>query len=251
MDKDTDYVRTLRLTELKKVIPHLPAAGRILEIGGGAGWQAKKLNELGFTADSIDIEKGLYDDVRVWPVTVYDGKTIPFSDRTFDVVFSSNVLEHIPHVREFQKEIKRVLKNNGFALHIVPSGSWRFWSNLTYYVNLARFALHKLTQTTIPASPAPPTSHEEPAVPKKSKLRYLIPNRHGEKGNAFSEIYYFSRFAWKKLFMAEGWTISKHATIHLFYTGYTLFGSHLPVWARVGLSRLLGSSGHIFILKAS
>ena len=51
--------------------------------------------------------------------TDYDGKKIPFEDNTFNVIYSSNALEHIPHTFEFQKEILRALKPDGYAFHIL------------------------------------------------------------------------------------------------------------------------------------
>jgi SAM-dependent methyltransferase len=44
-----------------------------------------------------------------------EGNTLPFDDEAFDIVFSSNVIEHIPHVQYlgYLAEISRVLKPGG------------------------------------------------------------------------------------------------------------------------------------------
>ena len=127
------------------MLPRLPAGTSVLEIGAGAGWQARTLAELGFAVQAIDVDVAGagYKEIREWPVILYDGDRIPFSDRCFDIVFSSNVLEHIPQVDRFQAEIKRVLTPGGIAVHVVPTGSWRFWTNLAYYPVLARRYLRK------------------------------------------------------------------------------------------------------------
>ena len=49
--------------------------------------------------------------------------SIFFDDGLFDIVFSSNIMEHVQHVEEFQQEIKWALKWGGVAVHILPSGS--------------------------------------------------------------------------------------------------------------------------------
>lgn len=71
--------------------------------------------EAGFDVSGIDIPSSNLKDDRIWPVTDYDGKNIPF-----DIVFSSNVLEHIPHIYDFQGEIERVLKPGSIVIHILP-----------------------------------------------------------------------------------------------------------------------------------
>ncbi|NIN68390.1 MAG: methyltransferase domain-containing protein, partial [Anaerolineae bacterium] len=96
------FLEEIRKYELERVMPFLLRGSSILEIGGGAGWQAKMLAERGFTVVSIDVAGSQYEEYRLWPVQVYDGKHIPFPDNRFDVVFSSNVLEHIPHIEGLQ-----------------------------------------------------------------------------------------------------------------------------------------------------
>jgi SAM-dependent methyltransferase len=50
----------------------------------------------------------------------YDGKTIPFDDRYFDSVYSSEVLQHISDIEPIIAEIERVLKKGGYLLITVP-----------------------------------------------------------------------------------------------------------------------------------
>ena len=54
-----------------------------------------------------------------------------FSDNTFDMIYSSNLLEHVLDINKCLKECKRVLKNNGVMLHIMPSRCWKiFYSGI-------------------------------------------------------------------------------------------------------------------------
>ena len=161
------HLEDIRKYELGVVFKLLPPIGKILEIGAGTGWQAQALTKRGYEVSAIDLLSSNYKENRIWPVTEYDGVHIPFPDKTFDIVFSSNTLEHIPHVHNFQKEIHRVLKDDGVAIHILPSGSWRFWSNIT---DVLRY-------------------WEKPPV-------------HGEfASNFLTEIFFFSKLWWKKLFL--------------------------------------------------
>ncbi len=50
----------------------------------------------------------------------YDGKVLPFSDESFDSIFSSEVFEHIFNIEEIMTELYRVLKVDGYILVTNP-----------------------------------------------------------------------------------------------------------------------------------
>ena len=52
-----------------------------------------------------------------------DITNIQFTDNSFDVVYCSHVLEHVPDDRTAMKELARVLKPSGWAILQVPMGS--------------------------------------------------------------------------------------------------------------------------------
>lgn len=211
------HLEAIRLHEIESVIPLMPAQARILEIGAGTGWQARALAQHGFDVESIDLPTSQYAGSRVWPVRNYDGVSIPFPPGSFDVVFSSSTLEHIPHLRGFQGEMRRVLKPGGIAIHIVPSAAWRFWTSLTH------------------------------------PLRYLtLPIVHGEhSSNVVSEMLAFRRSSWTTLFRETGWVVEDCRPGGLFYTGCCIADRRLSPQRREQLSRWLGSSVHIFVLRAA
>lgn len=257
------FVESIRLTELNLVIKEIrerkPSGSSILEIGGGAGWQAKKLSESGFTVVSLDLPQSLYSGVRVWPIIEYDGECIPFADNYFDIVFSSSALEHIPHLEEFQNEMKRVLKSDGYAVHVVPSGVWRFWTTVTHYPFIIKTLLAMIWQKFVGVKGESSGNQlEELArvrIKQLSKVallkQALVPQRHGETGTAFSEIYYFSRNRWLALFEQSGWYVEGVLSNRLLYSGYMILGTLLSISCRTKLSAFLGSACHIFILRKS
>jgi SAM-dependent methyltransferase len=49
-----------------------------------------------------------------------DIANIQFPDQSFDVVYCSHVLEHVPDDRKAMREFYRVLKNDGWAILLVP-----------------------------------------------------------------------------------------------------------------------------------
>lgn len=49
------------------------------------------------------------------------GEDLPFKDNYFDIIFSSEVIEHIEEVGKFVEEVHRVLKNHGVCIITTPS----------------------------------------------------------------------------------------------------------------------------------
>jgi ubiquinone/menaquinone biosynthesis C-methylase UbiE len=246
--------QAIREYEVERVIPLIPKGSRILEIGAGAGWQAKRLAEEGFDTTAIDIENSSLAQHSVCDILLYDGDTLPYPDHFFDVVFSSNVLDHIPHVREFQQEIQRVLKPTGIAIHVLPTTSWRLWTIASHYPHYLKQLVFLIISRMLPES----TMKEKMRVElRTNKLRdhirgfvttILFVPRLGERGNHLTELYLFSRAYRRRFFTATGWKIQSCHPTTLFYSGYKLFGSALSLETRGKLSFLLGSSGVIYVL---
>ncbi|OAD19766.1 methyltransferase type 11 [Candidatus Thiomargarita nelsonii] len=254
------HLKAIRLDELNRVVLEIktekPSGSKLLEIGAGTGWQAKALTQQGYTVEAIDVKESNYSEDRIWPVLDYDGKTIPFSDNSFDVIFSSNVLVVIPHLEEFQAEIKRVLKSDGIVIHVLPSGSWRFWTNITHYFFVIT-SVFKILRNKI-SKPNQDRELDSLVLNKVESLgktelikKAIFPPRLGETGNSLTEIYLFSRYEWNAFFKKTGWQIEKYSHNRLFYSGYSILDSMLPIPLRRILSYLLGSACHIYVLKKS
>ncbi len=216
-----EHLKNIRLYEISLVLKYLPPGSKILEIGAGKGWQAKYLAEHQFDVFAIDIHHS--DDSVEFDVKRFDGKHIPFPDSYFDVVYSSNVLEHIPEIFTFIEEIKRVLKPNGLMIHLLPTSSWRFWTILTDYLVALKNPFYL--------------------------LKYPLPIRHGAHGDAISELWLFSHYRWKALFKKSGLSLLNFFKTRLFYTGPLIFNSSLNLDSRKILSYFLGSSCRGYILK--
>jgi hypothetical protein len=92
------------------------------------------------------------------------------------------------------------------------------------------------------------SSDEITMAGKRSLLQMLLPPRHGETGNFMSEIYWFSRWRWLRLFQKTGWRVEAYQPGRLFYTGYVLFGWKLGIAARRRLSYFMGSACIVFCL---
>ncbi len=62
-----------------------------------------------------------------------DATNLPFSDKTFDRVIASEILEHIPNDQKAISEIYRVLKPGSIAMITVPNKNYPFfWDPLNW-----------------------------------------------------------------------------------------------------------------------
>ena len=56
--------RTIRTCELETILPYFPEHSTVLEVGAGAGWQAKVLAARGYDVHAIDIPSSNYNALR-------------------------------------------------------------------------------------------------------------------------------------------------------------------------------------------
>lgn len=248
-----DFRKQLRASELEEVIPLLPPGGVILEVGAGAGWQAKELASRGFSVTAIDITSSCYSEVQEWNVIEYDGYRIPLEDNSVDVVFSSNVMEHVPHIQEFVLEMKRVLKPGGYMVHVMPTSLWRIATTSAFYPYRIKLALLRTLFARYKKKGDVEKSGGQEATTSTVKVgrvaRLLFPTLHGVRGNFITEAYYFSCGYWKRTFSAGGMNITRTQPAGLLYTGYKVMGPLLSLPVRKVLARIVGSSCRIYITE--
>lgn len=221
---------------------------RVLELGGGNGFQAQILASWGCEVTSIDLPESVPVTARHFPVQVYDGQHIPFPDHCFDVVFSSNTLEHIPHLSVILSEIARIVKADGVVVHILPTASWRFWTSLSHYGHILKRAFGLLlpvqTDASAPVWPTLAKRRDWKALLKRA----LFDGPHGAYPNALYELYAFSHMRWLRVFREHGFQMIRCSNSGLFYTGYTLCPC-LSLATRRVLAHCLGSSTRIYVMR--
>ena len=258
---NADFLEAIRLSELtqiEKILKNaVPAGAKILEIGAGTGWQARELASRGYEVSAIDIPTSNHGQARIWPIIDYDGRLIPFPDKSFDIVYSSNVLEHVEDIKTLNNEIVRVLRSGGMAIHYVPTSAWRAWSLAAFYPALLRDGFRRM-RTNFAASRAdgaPPVAslHRTSLTGQRSLLekilRRIVPHAHGAVGTSFSELLRFNRRSWDNFFSASGWAIVSYTLNGLFLTGDMILGARLSTGRRKRLSHIFGCTAHLYVLK--
>jgi SAM-dependent methyltransferase len=106
----------------KFIIRHLRAEYWVLDLGAGAGI----VSEMNFKGLAQKV-CGLDPDPRVMQNPYLDeahigwGENIPYLDKTFDLVFADNMLEHVADPGKVFREVWRVLKPGGKFLAKTPN----------------------------------------------------------------------------------------------------------------------------------
>jgi 2-polyprenyl-3-methyl-5-hydroxy-6-metoxy-1,4-benzoquinol methylase len=123
-----------KISILKAIRPE----GRVLDYGCSWGYTTHLMRKNGYEAVGFEVSKSRAEYARTnLGLTVIDSlaalDSVP--DGSFDVVFSNNVLEHLPSIGAALVSSARLLADDGIALHVLPnfsgrarrSGEWLQW----------------------------------------------------------------------------------------------------------------------------
>ena len=142
--------------------------------------------------------------------------SLPVRSGCMDVAFSMSLLEHIAlNERDtVVQEMKRVLKDGGCVVAIIPTVTERIGAFLHYYTDLVLRTV-KLIFTGIfkKAEKSKPPYLDKPGQKKHFSLTKLFPPIHGHYRNHFEELYNQLPFKWEALFKRNGFEIVKTCTI--------------------------------------
>jgi SAM-dependent methyltransferase len=105
------------------LLSEVRAGERVLDLGCGAGRFLTALREAGADPAGVEIAEAAAERARATGIEVRlvepDG-TLPYGHGEFDLVWCSEVLEHVPDVGATLFEARRVLKRGGRLLLTVP-----------------------------------------------------------------------------------------------------------------------------------
>jgi SAM-dependent methyltransferase len=94
---------------------------RVLDGGAGSGAIASRLKGLGRDVHAADIDPSLFSTEGVDCIKVDFGKEMPYEDRFFDCILSSNLIEHLEDQYTFIRECYRVLRERGRLVITTPN----------------------------------------------------------------------------------------------------------------------------------
>lgn len=107
------------LDALRHDLTGAPLSGdTVLDVGGGPGYFAAAFEQRGATYMAVEPDVGEMSaaGINVAASVRGSGMALPFSDDTFDVVYSSNVAEHVSQPWEMGEEMLRVTRPGGIMV---------------------------------------------------------------------------------------------------------------------------------------
>jgi 2-polyprenyl-3-methyl-5-hydroxy-6-metoxy-1,4-benzoquinol methylase len=117
---------------LKKVVQSLGAKGTVLDLGCGNGSLSHELSKIGFEVYGVDrsesgirIAREAFSDVHFYLGDVEENLSpVPFQAESFDVVVSTEVVEHLYRPRQLIQNAFRLLKPSGYLILSTPYHGW-------------------------------------------------------------------------------------------------------------------------------
>ncbi len=215
-----EHLHTFRKRELEVIFGGCPdkVFDTALELGAGDGFQSILLIKHARHLTSTDYQSQILHLGSTDHITyaICDAEEIgrSFAGRRFDLVFSSNLLEHVPRVEQALSGIKGVLADRGIAVHVVPNSFWTLCRTILHIPNLVVLRLERIL-TSIGDSrrrrnetSQPPTNNPKSEVRKRSRFaRWLIPEPHGVSLSNRQEFVAFSQRRWRREFERAGFRI--------------------------------------------
>lgn len=106
----------------RKLSRFITASDRVLDIGAGdCRLDALLRKKIGCEIVPVDVED--FNETEL-PLTLFDGKRLPFEDESFDVVLLIFVLHHAEDAKACLEEARRVCRKRVVVFEDVTSGVW-------------------------------------------------------------------------------------------------------------------------------
>lgn len=126
------------------------AGSHVLDVGGGPGYWADAFAARGATYTPLDADAGelaLHGRTPLPGTVIGDGQSLPFRTAAFDVVYSSNVAEHVPDPWQMGDEMVRVCKPGGlvFYSYTLWFGPWGGHETAPWHFVNGRYAAARYT----------------------------------------------------------------------------------------------------------
>jgi SAM-dependent methyltransferase len=229
----TTYIHRLKTEEIKRLFSDCPedCFPRALELGAGEGFESTLLAK--YAKHLVCVENNPKRLVRAPNQKIsYQLRDAEKLDEycepsSFDLVFSSNLLEHLREKERTLRKIHTVLKDSGVCITIVPGTLLKLCWIFLFYPNLClellevlskpgglRKVLHRtrglvFCREFFSSETALPQNWNNPNSPPSSPLlQCLWPAIHGEYRSHLVEFLAYRRNSWKRLIEQQGFHVS-------------------------------------------
>lgn len=226
--------------------------GKVLELGCGIGYQSAFLSKICDEVIATDLADedvathapGMKSaellhkqlDISNIKLLTCSAEALPFPDQTFDMVYSSHVLEHIPDQQKALKEIYRVLKPGGIHFCVVPTSTEKVYAFFNFYSYLTGRTIHHLLakfakKRTLKSKQVSGEQAHSIKNAAAAQLKYFpFPAPHGHYPHYLSELKAWRPALWaSKITTAAPFKIIHQSTTQI-NPLLSILGAVLPTW---------------------
>ena len=118
----------VRLCRATKYLPSCQPPPKILDVGCSVGATVTAAARRGWDAHGVDVSQSAVDSCRRRGLNCvqYDGGKLPYADKSFDLLTSWHVIEHVSNVATVLDDWFRVLKPGGILMLETPNANcWK------------------------------------------------------------------------------------------------------------------------------
>jgi SAM-dependent methyltransferase len=218
------YLHDFRVREFRLIFDRFPEGcfSRILELGAGDAFQSHMLVPYGHTVVSTDVRlPPVGDDSGIDARELSaDHVADVFEPGEFDLVYSSNMLEHVPDPPAVFRAAAAVLADDGITIHVMPNRIWKVCQVVLWIPHLLagaiddlvtarspRAVLDRLRRTAGPDGAPSGTEKNTPTVVRRRRStmrKALLPDPHGVSATHREEFAVWARRRWSAEFERAG-----------------------------------------------
>ena len=174
---------------------------RALELGAGNGFQAtllsKYVSRLISTELNPDILKNKNTESIEYRICNAEEAIKIFDKKEFDLIFSSNLLEHVFDSHKTLSNIRELLKDDGITIHIMPNPFWKLCHMLFYIPNRCLIVLERILNN----KPIRANKMSKARTAQKSLMHSLLTLKpHGVSDGNIKEFFAFTKSRWIREF---------------------------------------------------
>lgn len=160
-DKVEQYQQIIRDAEWKEVANYIPEKSQFLDVGCGAGYSLMRASQdLNCEVEGIDADPGSHgvgrfikNMVDTIPIKQGFAENLPYENETFDVVYSSHVLEHVNDEAKSLAEMKRVLKKDGVLIIGMPTSNMATLNYISQLIFTTHVKIYELFRNLFTENP--------------------------------------------------------------------------------------------------
>jgi len=230
------FLHSIRERELRAVLHVIDQRylGYVLELGCGDGFLSMRLKphcKFLVSADYRTDALGPRQQLNLNFLSC-DVEHLPLRTCSFDMIFSSNLLEHVEDIDRALSEMYTAVKKGGIMVHAVPNVTWKVLQLVLYYPFVVYLKVSSIRdkrrhttdnseqiQTNMIRFKSNVKRQEGSQSVLRRIARKLKPSPHGISRSHLEEMYRFSNWYWERVFRRNGWNVV-HRIRMPFYSPY-------------------------------